>query len=499
MRIQPVIRNAAYCLAHVPELVRYGSKPSREIVNEASFGERLSVALRGWDRAVCYPPNQVFIGNLSPEELAEIERPWYSLAAPAGAPRSNLGRFGQLIDQATFYAILKRADVLQPGLVELSTEFQGSFQRTAVPSAPLRQILSADACAVSRDQLQVELASGTVLPLWHDGELAGVMRRDNRAEGREDDNLNPQSLLETLTTKATAATALQWLLHRENMGPEAIDYLISCGEEAAGDRYQRGGGGVAKAVGEMCGCVNASGMDVKNFCAAPASALVTAAALVAAGVYQRVAVVAGGSLAKLGMKCMSFLSGGLPILDDCLASHAFLVTRDDGVSPWFHLEPKAVGTATIGSSTADEAVYRQLLLEPLKALGLSMTDVDKYAPELHNPEIMEHAGSGDVVHKNYRMIAAMAVRAGAIQKHEMQAFAERVGMLGFAPTQGHIPSGVAYIGHALQNLLAGQMKRVMILSKASLFLNRLTGLYDGVSFLLEANPNRPADANSEKP
>jgi betaine reductase len=82
----------------------------------------------------------------------------------------------------------------------------------------------------------------------------------------------------------------------------------------------------------------------------------------------------------------------------------------------------------------------------------------------------------------------MAVRAGAIEKADMQEFIDRIGMLGYAPTQGHIPSGVAYIGHALDNLHGGPVQRVMVLSKASLFLNRLTELYDGVSFVLEANP-----------
>ena len=61
-------------------------------------------------------------------------------------------------------------------------------------------------------------------------------------------------------------------------------------------------------------------------------------------------------------------------------------------------------------------------------------------------------------------------------------------MTGYAPTQGHIPSGVAYIGHALRALKGGRAERIMVLSKASLFLNRLTELYDGVSFILEANP-----------
>ncbi len=80
--------------------------------------------------------------------------------------------------------------------------------------------------------------------------------------------------------------------------------------------------------------------------------------------------------------------------------------------------------------------------------------------------------------------------AGSIEKRDMDAFIERVGMVGFAPTQGHIPSGVAYIGHALESLGSGRSRRVMVLSKASLFLNRLTELYDGVSFILERNPRQ---------
>jgi len=229
-------------------------------------------------------------------------------------------------------------------------------------------------------------------------------------------------------------------------------------------------------------------MDIKNFCAAPASALLTAGALVQSGLFDRVAVVAGGSLAKLGMKYQGFLRAGIPILDDCLASMAFLVTRDDGQSPILHMERGSVGLASIGSSTSDEAVYRELILEPLEALGLKMTDIERYAPELHNPEIMQFAGSGDVTKKNYRMIAAMAVMSGLMTKPEMPGFIERIGMSGFAPTQGHIPSAVPYLGHAARAMREGRMERAMFLCKASLFLNRITHLFDGVSFVLERNP-----------
>ena len=92
---------------------------------------------------------------------------------------------------------------------------------------------------------------------------------------------------------------------------------------------------------------------------------------------------------------------------------------------------------------------RHYLLKPLQSLGLKCRDIDRYAVELQNPEIMEYAGSGDVAAKNYRKLAALAVRSGELEKGEMKAWIKAIGMPGFAPTQGHIPSAVPYLGHAL--------------------------------------------------
>ena len=57
----------------------------------------------------------------------------------------------------------------------------------------------------------------------------------------------------------------------------------------------------------------------------------------------------------------------------------------------------------------------------------------------------------------------------------------------YAPTQGHIPSGVPYVGVAREDILAGKIKNAMIIGKGSLFLGRMTNLFDGVSFVIQAN------------
>src|SRR5256884_8360722 len=132
--------------------------------------------------------------------------------------------------------------------------------------------------------------------------------------------------------------------------PDSIDYVMSRPEEASGDRYQRGGGNMAKAIAETAGLGQASGADVKNFCAAPVPALVIAGALVASGVFRNVVVVGGGSLPKLGMKFQGHLKNGLPVLEDVVGGSAALVTTDDGISPVLRLDGVGRHRVQAGSS-----------------------------------------------------------------------------------------------------------------------------------------------------
>lgn len=72
----PIIKACAYVLIHVPNFVRYGSKPSREISNSVEpLLPLIEKHLRNFKEAVEYPPNQVFIGNLYPDQLTNIEQP----------------------------------------------------------------------------------------------------------------------------------------------------------------------------------------------------------------------------------------------------------------------------------------------------------------------------------------------------------------------------------------------------------------------------------------
>ncbi|MGH7341518.1 MAG: DUF5940 domain-containing protein, partial [Candidatus Rokuibacteriota bacterium] len=105
--------------------------------------------------------------------------------------------------------------------------------------------------------------------------------------------------------------------------------------------------------------------------------------------------------------------------------------------------------------------------------------------EMHNPEVTEPAGSGDVPKGNYRLIAALGAMRGEVPRDGINDFIARHGMPGYAPTQGHVASAVCYLGHALRAMGAGKMRRALFMAKGSLFLGRMTEASDGVSFLLE--------------
>jgi len=442
--------NTAYCLFQVPDLVRYGSKPLREIRREPSRLAAIAAHLRPFEAAVAYPPNQVFVGNLPPDALNDIPRPWWrQRATPASSPHPSLGdgtcegAFGRILPQPAFYERLREADVFE--LVR--------WGEADLPDESL--------------------------PLFDHGAPVGAVVHGYPG----DDSQTAQLMLENLACKATAVEAARLCL--EGRDPSEIDYVLNTGEEAIGDRYQRGGGNLAKAVAEACGCGNATGADVKAFCCAPAHALVMAAATIEAGLYRYVLVVGGGSLAKLGMKFEGHLKHDLPILEDVLAGMAFLLGPADGHSPTINLA--SIGRHPVSAGGTPQAVYTALIAQPLSKLGLRFEDVDKYAVELHDPEVTEPQGSGNVPLTNYRAIAALAVLAGQLPQDGMADFVRRHGMPGFAPTQGHIPSGVPFLGHARAAMLAGRMQRSMIVAKGSLFLGKMTQLSDGMSFMLEAS------------
>ena len=475
-----VIKGASYVLVHTPDMVLYNgtTQTTERIVNpDSEYLKEVPNNLRSFKEAVEYWPNQTYIGNVHPDELAQVEFPWYD-KNKEGADR--FGKYGEIMPQEEFLFLVQASDMFE--VVRLDKEFVARH-KDAFAANPIisEDIVEKVHEGVELSEIEHFVNEEHAEGLYHDGKLVGCVKRAHDI----DVNLSAHVMHENLMSKASSVLALLYAVRNAGIDKADVEYVIDCAEEACGDMNQRGGGNFAKAAAEVAGLVSATGSDARGFCAAPAHAVIEAAALVKSGAYKTVVVTSGGCTAKLGMNGKDHIKKGLPILEDCLGGFAVVISENDGVNP--EIDLNMLGRHSVGTGSAPQAVIGSLVTDSLDKAGMKIPDIDKYSPEMQNPDITKPAGAGDVPLANYKMIAALAVKRGVLDKKELAAFTKEHGLTGWAPTQGHIPSGVPYIGFAREDILDGKIRNAMIIGKGSLFLGRMTNLFDGVSFVIHGN------------
>jgi len=478
-----VLKGTGYVLVHVPGmLMHHGTTQTteRSVNPDSEYLKELPGHIRSYEDCLAYPPNQTYIGNLSIEELSVIEEPWFDKKVENP---SRFGPFGEVMPEDEFAVLMQICDAFD--LVHLDRE----FVRNVKPKLDAHPLITQSMHALIKEGQDSELIRKQVerehaQPIIVGDQLVGYVKRAHDV----DVNLSAHVIFENLVSKASEVLTILHLLRQSGIDPTEVDYVIDCSEEACGDMNQRGGGNFAKAAAEIAGLLNATGSDTRAFCAGPAHAIVEAASLVKSGAFQNVIVAGGGCTAKLGMNGKDHVRKGLPILEDCLGGFAALISENDGINPEINLD--IIGRHTVGTGSSPQAVIESLVTNPLTAAGMKITDVDKYSPEMQNPDITKPAGAGDVPEANYKMIAALGVKLGQLERTELPAFVKKHGLRGFAPTQGHIPSGVPYLGFARESMLAGRTVNAMIIGKGSLFLGRMTNQFDGISFFMQKNTRK---------
>lgn len=483
-----VLKGSSYTLAITPDMVLHNgtTQTTEMVVNPGSeYLKELPSHLRSYEDAVSYIPNQVYIGNTTDDTLRNTEFPWYDKKFD-GATRE--GKFGEIMPEDEFIGLIQICDVFE--LVELEKDFAASV-RAKLAAHPL--ISEEKAALLDKNGENTEESIKALVEnehsegLYFNNKLVGAVKRAHDVDA----NLSAHVMMENLVSKASSVLSLLHLIRVTGIDPNEVEYVIDCCEEACGDMNQRGGGNFAKAAAEVAGLNNATGSDTRGFCAGPSHAILNAASLVKAGTFKTVVVTAGGCTAKLGMNGKDHVKKGMPILEDAIAGFSVLITADDGVSP--QIRTDIVGRHTVGTGAAPQNVIGSLVTDPLDRAGLKVTEIDKFSPEMQNPDITKPAGAGDVPEANYKMIAALAVKRGDIERSQIAEFVKQHGLVGWAPTQGHIPSGVPYLGAVRDEMLAGQTKTAMIIGKGSLFLGRMTNLFDGVSFVIQANDGQGSE------
>lgn len=481
------IKSTAYCLNYAPELgLHYGGTPwqERQSKPDSEYLKQLPDHVQSYDDAAAYAPNQAYIGVLDMDALKAAKSPWIE---NLGKPE-RYGKYGEIMPEDEFIGFMDICDVFD--LVWLDTAFASSIREKLAKSPVLcEEQLKRLETGHDHAEIMTAIDKNGALPFYIDGKVVGCCRRAHDT----DENLSSHVMLENLACKASGVLALLHLIKNSGITPADIDFVVECSEEAVGDIMQRGGGNMAKAVAEIAGCANASGFDIRGFCAGPTAAIISAASMVAAGTRPNVVVLGGGSVPKLYMNSRDHVKKGLKALENCIGSFAVMLVPDDGTNPVIRLD--SVGKHSVAAGAAPQAITSALTFEPLSRIGLKMTDVDVYAPELHNAEITLPAGAGNVPEANFKMIAALSVMKGQLKREEINDFVAAHGVPGFVHTQGHIPSGVPFVGHATDAIRSGKINRAMIIGKGSLFLGRITNLADGASFLIEA-PQAGSDAGA---
>ena len=477
-----VIKASSYCLIHTPDMVLHNgaTQTTEKLVNPTSeYLSKVPNHLRKFEDAVSYAPNQTYIGGMTPAHLGKISMPWYNQPL---SEYNRFGKFGEIMPQEEFYMLMQACDAFD--LLQLEENFVVQI-KPKFEAHPLmdQSILSKAKGGVAQDVIEGLLQNGAE-GLYSDGMLIGCIKKAHDV----DENLSAHVILENLVSKASCVLSLlhvSQVAQNAGIGKSDIDLVIDCSEEAVGDMNQRGGGNMAKASAEIAGYSGATGSDLRAFCAAPVHAIIHAAALVKSGTYKNVIVAAGGSTAKLGMNGKDHVKKELPILEDVVGAFAVLISENDGINP--EVLSEYTGWHSVGSGSSPQAVITALVTDPLDKMGLKITDINKYSVEMHNPDVTKPAGAGDVPLANYKMIGALAVMKGDLERNALNDFIVKHGMTGWAPTQGHIPSGVPYIGFACDDILGGEIENCMVIGKGSLFLGRMTNLFDGCSFVMRKN------------
>ena len=121
-----VIKGASYILAHTPDMVMYNgtTQTTERVVNpESEYLKEVPAHLRSYEEAVAYWPNQTYIGNVHPEELAEVEFPYYDKKMEQA---ERFGRYGEIMPEEEFLLLVQASDMFE--VVRLEHTFVETYK-----------------------------------------------------------------------------------------------------------------------------------------------------------------------------------------------------------------------------------------------------------------------------------------------------------------------------------------------------------------------------------
>jgi len=116
----PVIKKASYILVNTPDMVIHNGTTQtleKQTNPDSEYLKAIKNNLRSFEDVVAYAPNQTYIGNITPEELGEMPRPWVGKNVENA---NRFGKYGEIMPQDEFYGLMKISDVFDLVLLEES-------------------------------------------------------------------------------------------------------------------------------------------------------------------------------------------------------------------------------------------------------------------------------------------------------------------------------------------------------------------------------------------
>ena len=197
--MKAVIKGAGYILAHTPDMVLHNgtTQTTERIVNpDSEYLKQLPSHLRDWNTVLAYWPNQVYIGNKTPEELAAVPQPWFEQTCDVNA---RYGKYGQMMPQEEFLLLMQAVDVFD--LVKMEKSFVAEHKAAFAANEMIDEtIVARIKDGIEADEVARLVNDEHSEPLYHNNVLVGCVNRAHDI----DVNLSAHVMHENMVSKASS-------------------------------------------------------------------------------------------------------------------------------------------------------------------------------------------------------------------------------------------------------------------------------------------------------
>ncbi len=303
---------------------------------------------------------------------------------------------------------------------------------------------------------------GGELASYQAGEIVAAFRPAHDA----DEALSSAVLLENLTCKASAVHAVRCLLRGSKIDPgtDRIRHRMrrGSGRRSVSARWREPRESDRRAVRPF---ENASGSDVKAFCAGPIHALIMAGALVACRRVRASArrgrwvpsqtgdEVPGRSRQRVRRSSRTFSRGW----------RSSVGPGQTAARPCFDWTPsERTGSVPVPPSRRCSRISSESRSTPSVSPSPRSTATRRSCT---TPRSQNRPAAATFRGRNYRMLAALGAVRGELGSQDIDTFAFERGLPGYSLTQGHIASAIPWLPHALARFARGELRRTMLFAE----------------------------------